>query len=56
MLSKFNADSIDEVTCARGDMVQLLNINHAANRFLIYKPPGVNTPGMEGWIPGLPIG
>lgn len=56
MLSKHNAESDDEITVSRGDMVQLINMDHAANRLLVFKPAFINTPAAEGWIPGLSLG
>lgn len=56
VLSKHNADSEDEISVSRGDMVQLIAVDHAGNRFLVFKPAFVNMPAAEGWIPGFSLG
>ena len=56
VLTKHNAESDDEISVSRGDLVQLLSVDHAANRLLVFKPAFINTPAAEGWLPGLSLG
>lgn len=56
VLSKHNANSDDEISVSRADLVQLISVDNGGNRFLVFKPELANVCATEGWIPGISIG
>lgn len=56
VLAKYSAVCMDEISITRGDMVQLLGVDHMNNRFLVYKASNGVHPAVEGWIPGFSLG
>lgn len=45
----------DELSCNRGEIVQVINADNERNKLLVFKPTVGNT-DEEGWIPAVVFG
>ncbi|KAK3762374.1 hypothetical protein RRG08_031956 [Elysia crispata] len=55
ILFDYQAIKEDEVTVAKGELVQILGTNHQ-NMFLVHRPANSVSPAAEGWVPCHVIG
>ncbi|XP_038071800.1 triple functional domain protein-like isoform X2 [Patiria miniata] len=55
IISSYTAVKEDEITVAKGDMVQILAANQH-NMYLVHRASSQHSPAAEGWLPGHVLG
>ena len=55
IVSNYTAVKEDEITVAKGDLVQILAANQH-NMYLVHRASTQHSPAAEGWLPGHVLG